>query len=102
MKNSQYILQDEQIEDIILKMETKVFLLEDLSPAEYNPRFIDDEALNGLDESIVTFGYLQPIMVNIRDKKNSIVSRHQRYKVLKKKGILKAFVKFIKTISEGG
>ena len=77
----------EKIKELILKMETRVFDIEDLVPASYNPRVIDDEALNGLDESLSSLGYLQPIIVNVRDNKNVIVGGHQRYKVLLRKGV---------------
>ncbi len=90
MKKSQYFLKDEEMKDLILKMETKVFDLNDLNPAKYNPRFIDQEALDGLDESLSSFGYIQPIIVNTRDGANTIVGGHQRYKILKKKGVEKA------------
>lgn len=90
MIESQYILEDKDIEEIVLTMNRRVFNLEDLNPAKYNPRTIDDESLNGLGESLSDFGYIQPIIVNIRDNLNIIVGGHQRYKILKKKGILKA------------
>jgi hypothetical protein len=69
------------------KLDLKTFKISDLNPADYNPRVIDDTALDGLSESLETFGYLDPLVVNVNDDKNRIVSGHQRYKVLKKKGV---------------
>ena len=66
------------------------FKLADLNPAPYNPRRIDDEALVGLGESLTNLGYLQHIIVNVRDGHNVILGGHQRFKVLISKGILYA------------
>jgi len=60
--------------------------LSDLNPAEYNPRKISDQAMEGLSNSLETFGCVEPIIVNIRGGKNVIVGGHQRHKVLKKGG----------------
>jgi len=70
-------------------METKTFTLNELNPAKYNPRTISDEALISLSNSMEVFGYLQPIVVNIRDEKNIIVGGHQRVKALEKNGLKK-------------
>lgn len=72
-------------EKIMLNLEK--FKLSDLNPSKYNPRIIDDDALNGLGESIETFGYLDPLVINVRDGKNTIVSGHQRFKILLKQDI---------------
>ena len=58
------------------------FKLAELMPAEYNLRTINDEALAGLAASIARFGCVEPIVVNVRGKKNIIIGGHQRYKVL--------------------
>lgn len=49
-----------------------------LKEASYNPRFITTKSLEGLKNSISTFGLLDPIVFNKRT--NNIVSGHQRYK----------------------
>jgi len=59
--------------------------LADLNPAEYNPREIRQEALDGLQGSIDRFGVLVPIIWNRRSGR--IVGGHQRYKVLTSKGV---------------
>lgn len=58
------------------------FDLNELNPAEYNPRKISDEAFQGLCNSIRKLQYLQYIVVNVRDDKNVIIAGHQRYKAL--------------------
>jgi len=62
------------------------FSLKELRPAGYNPRVIDDDALAGLAASLKRFGCVEPIVINTRGGKNTIVVGHQRYKVLKSAG----------------
>ena len=66
------------------RIEPKIekFKLGQLVPAEYNPRTISAEAMEGLTNSIKTFGCVEPIVVNVRKKANRIVGGHQRYKAL--------------------
>jgi len=59
--------------------------LDELVPADYNPRRISDEALAGLGRSVEEFGYVEPIVWNKRT--NRVVSGHQRMKVLARKGV---------------
>lgn len=47
----------------------------DLVPYEKNPRKISDEAINAVAESIQTFGFKNPILI---DKNNVIVAGHTR------------------------
>lgn len=65
-----------------LSTKKQTFRIKDLIPAPYNPRTIKQEALDGLSKSLDKFGYLQHIVVNIRDGKNTIISGHQRIKAL--------------------
>ena len=60
----------------------KTLRLAQMRPAEYNPREIDDEALAGLAASMKKFGCVEPIVVNIRGGRNTIIGGHQRFKVL--------------------
>ena len=60
----------------------KMFKLEDINPAPYNPRQIDVEAMTGLMNSIKRFGYVEPIVVNVRNGGNVIVGGNQRFKAL--------------------
>lgn len=54
--------------------------IKDLKPAPYNPRKIDDDELLKLENSIKEFGFVSPIIVNL--KNNHIIGGHQRYKVI--------------------
>lgn len=61
--------------------------INDLKAAEYNPRkdlTPQDEEYQHIKNSIETFGYIEPVIVNIRN--NTIVGGHQRTKVLKDLG----------------
>jgi len=60
----------------------KSFKLAEIKPAKYNPRTISGPALEGLKKSLEKFGLVEPIIVNIRRGKNTIVGGHQRYKGL--------------------
>jgi len=60
--------------------EIKTMKLEDLNPADYNPRSISPEALEGLKASVKRFGLVQPIIFN--ERSHNIVGGHQRVKVL--------------------
>jgi len=59
--------------------------IEDLSPAEYNPRQASEKQYNDLKKSIEKFGFVDPIIVNKRE--NRIVGGHFRYRVAKDMGI---------------
>ena len=52
----------------------------DIEPADYNPRYITTEELEKLSNSIHSFGFVDPIIINLQN--NRIVGGHQRYKVL--------------------
>lgn len=54
--------------------------INDIKPAEYNPRMINDEDYAKLQKSITTFGLGDPIIGNL--KNNIIIGGHQRYKAL--------------------
>jgi len=60
-----------------------MFKLSELKASSYNPRTISASALAGLTASIKKFGCVEPIIVNIRGKKNAVVGGHQRLRILK-------------------
>lgn len=69
-------------------MDTQVMKLSDIHPAEYNPRKIlkpGDKEWDALVGSINEFGFVEPLVVNI--KNHVLVGGHQRYNVLKAKGV---------------
>lgn len=57
-------------------MEIESIKIEDIKPYENNPRF-NDEAVEGVKESIKQFGFKIPMVI---DKNNVIVCGHTRYK----------------------
>ena len=64
------------------KAKRKIFKVSDIVPADYNPRKIKDKAKKGLQVSVGKFGYLQDVVVNIRDGKNVIVGGHKRLEAM--------------------
>lgn len=62
--------------------------LSDVKPMENNPRVITDKNLAGLEASIERFGYVEPIVWN--ERTGHIVGGHQRYGVLKSRGVKEA------------
>lgn len=64
-----------------------MFKLSQLRPADYNPRVIAAEALEGLMSSINRFGCVEPIVINTRCQENIIVGGNQRLKALRSLGI---------------
>jgi len=65
-------------------MQTQYVKLNDLRPADYNPRFMPAEEMANLKESILKDGFIEPIIINTRndqesgDRSNVIISGHQR------------------------
>ena len=71
-------------------MDIRSIKLADLQPAAYNPRkklSPGSREYESIKNSILTFGYNSPMIVNIRNGKNTIVSGHQRYQILLDMGI---------------
>ena len=66
-------------------MPIEIKKITDLQRAEYNPRTITVEELNGLEASFKKFGYIEPIVWN--KQTGRIVGGHQRLKVLEKQGV---------------
>ena len=66
-------------------MDLQKIKVEDIVPADYNPRKISDDELGRLETSIKEFGFVDPIIINL--KNNRIVGGHQRFKIIQKKGI---------------
>lgn len=65
-------------------MKTKDRKITDLIPAEYNPRYLSQQARDHLEASLNRFGAVDPAIINIHpDRKNIIIGGHQRIKVAK-------------------
>lgn len=59
-----------------------------LKPAEYNPRKWDQQAIDGLKESIKRFGLIDPIICNSASNRlNVVIGGHFRLKIAKDLGI---------------
>lgn len=59
----------------------------DLKPADYNPKKLSAKQAAEIKQSIIKFGVVDPIIVNVHpDRKNIIIGGHQRVKVLKQMG----------------
>lgn len=52
----------------------------DIIPSEYNPRRISEEEYEKLSKSLNSFGVVDPIIINLKNK--HIIGGHQRYDVL--------------------
>ena len=67
------------------QVKTQVFKIADLNPAKYNPRVAlkpGDPEFERLCKSIQTFGYVELIVVNVKNN-NTVISGHQRLSALK-------------------
>lgn len=63
-------------------MKLKDRKLTDLIGAEYNPRILTEAQHKQLEDSLKRFGCQEPVIINIhKDRKNIIISGHQRCKV---------------------
>jgi len=69
------------------KQELIMRLVDDLNPAEYNPRKMTEDDERSIIESVEKFGFVDPLIVNMHeDRRNVLVGGHQRLKVAKKLG----------------
>jgi ParB family chromosome partitioning protein len=61
-------------------MNIKTLKLDDLNPAIYNPRSINEDEFNGLVKSLETFGQQENLIVN---KDMTVISGHMRLEAMK-------------------
>ena len=61
-------------------LEFETINITEIVPSEYNPRKITDEEYTKLSNSIKEFGFVDPIIINLKNK--HIIGGHQRYSVL--------------------
>ncbi len=67
-----------------IPIQTVEVLINDLIPADYNPRKHDDVASEQLKQSILRFGFVDPVIANSStDRKNIIIGGHFRWEVAK-------------------
>lgn len=62
-------------------MKSEKIKIDDIVPAEYNPRKISKKEYKKLSKSISEFGLVDPIIINLKNM--HIIGGHQRYDVLK-------------------
>ena len=61
--------------------------INNLNPAEYNPRQISNKQYEDLKASMEKFGCVDPIIININpDRQNVVVGGHQRLRILRELG----------------
>ena len=65
------------------------FKIGDVRPAKYNPRVISEAAMKGLAASLERFGCVEPIIVNVKGGRNTIVGGNQRFRILRATGVKK-------------
>ena len=63
-------------------MEFETININDLKPAEYNPRIMPPEEQDKLENNLKTFGLVDPIIIDLTDN-NTVIGGHQRLEVLK-------------------
>jgi len=62
-------------------MNVKDIPIKELTPAEYNPRYISDDAFEQLKKSLKDFDAVEPIVINShKGRENTIIGGHQRIK----------------------
>lgn len=60
--------------------------INDIKPADYNPRILTQNAFENLQNSIKKLGVLKPIIVHAEN--NTIVAGHQRTRAMKSQGMV--------------
>lgn len=74
-------------------MKIETVKMDQLVSPDYNPRYISDEDMQKLENSLKEFGYVDPLIVNRVN--NHIVGGNQRYAALKRLGYTTVDVIFI-------
>lgn len=78
------------------KLQVVYVPIEDLKPADYNPRKWDDPAVTQLTESVKRFGVVDPIIVNCApNRHNVVIGGHFRLKVAKDLGMTEIPVVYV-------
>ena len=77
-------------------METKNIKISDLIAADYNPRVMQDSEMDKLINSIVAFGFVEPVIVNQHPgRENIIIGGHQRVVAAQKLGMTEVPVVYV-------
>jgi ParB-like chromosome segregation protein Spo0J len=68
-------------------MDLKDIQIKELIPADYNPRYISDDAFEQLKKSLKDFDAVEPIVINThKGRENIIIGGHMRIKAAKALG----------------
>jgi hypothetical protein len=63
-------------------MKTKDRDIIDLKPAEYNPRELTKKQYEDLKQSLIEFGVVEPVLVNMHEEReNVVIGGHQRLRI---------------------
>lgn len=76
----------------------KIIDINNIKPADYNPRKIKPDQFVKLQESIKQLGCVIPVLVNTQN--NIIIAGHQRVKAMQALGIKQVPVYFVKNVSK--
>ena len=71
--------------------------IDDVRPADYNPRLLTEEAKKNLLESISVLGMIKPIVLRRSDKR--VIAGHQRTKCLKELGNIQVPCFYVENVS---
>lgn len=82
-----------------MRPEVVTIQLDAVHGADYNPRFLSDDAKDNLRESISALGFCLPILVNREN--NTIVAGHQRTKVARLMGITEVPGFYVSAVTKG-
>lgn len=78
-------------------MEIKQVNINNLKPAEYNPRSLTEKEYKDLENSLKRFGFVEPLVVNsAKGRENVVIGGHQRLNVAKEMGIKELPVNYVK------
>lgn len=66
-------------------MDLEEIKLSDIKYSDYNPRIMDEDESYYLKNSIDQFGFVDPIIVSLREDQYKIIGGHQRYDILLEK-----------------
>lgn len=63
-------------------LKTTKINIQDLKPAEYNPRIMPPNEAEKLKQGLTSFGLVDPIIIDLTDN-NTVIGGHQRLEILK-------------------
>lgn len=69
-------------------MQTVERSIDELKPADYNPRRLTEKQAADLRDSMEKYGFVEPVVVNMhKDRKNIIIGGHQRVRIAAELGM---------------